>query len=75
MATKNRRRQKTIHYRGIKYVGISKAGKVHVYAERTARGQQLLAGTFYLDTKLWGNRSKNIPLPQEVQRIFQETFS
>lgn len=68
-------KQKTIHYKDNKYVGILKSGKVRVYVERTARGQHILAGILNLGTRLWENESKGTPLPMEVRHTFEETFA
>lgn len=49
----------TIEYHGEKYVATEKEGKVVVRTERTARGQNVLAGVFDPKQRTWQN--DNLP--------------
>ena len=70
-----RNREKKITYKGNVYVGTLRDGKVKVCAERTARGQNLLVGTFDIYTHSWHNESRSAPLPPPVKETIESTFS
>lgn len=64
-------KQRNIDYKGVRYTGFLKAGKVHVRVKRTACGQNLLVGVFDPLGGLWHNDSL-LPdfVKQEVEAIY-----
>lgn len=63
-------KQKIIDFKGARYMGILKAGKVHVRVKRTARGQNMLVGVFDPLDGFWHNDTLPRPVRQEIEEAF-----
>ena len=63
-------KQKTIEYKGARYMGILKEGKVHVRVKRTARGQNMLVGVFDPIDGFWHNDTLPLPVKLQMEAIF-----
>ncbi len=63
-------KQKTIEYKGSHYMGVMKAGKVHVRVKRTARGQNMLVGVFDPIDGFWHNDTLPLPVKLQMEAIF-----
>lgn len=59
-----------VEYRGEKYVATEKEGKVIVRIERTARGQNVLAGVFDPKQRTW----QNDDLPRSVKEQIETKY-
>ena len=64
-----------VTYNGDEFIGIEKAGKVHVRVERTARGQNILAGIFNPKNKSWHNDNGTVPLPMFVKEQIELLYT
>lgn len=60
----------TIEYRGEKYFAAEKEGKVIVRTERTAHGQNVLAGVFDPKQRTW----QNDDLPRSVKEQIETKY-
>ena len=75
MGSKKRAPQsKTVEHKGSTYTGTLNNGKVTVRVQRTARGQNSIAGTFDPKTRLWSNVQHRVPLPDFVRGEIEQTF-
>ena len=68
-------RQKKIGYKNNIFTGTLRGGKVSVRVQRTACGQNLLAGVFDVDTQTWQNENRSAPLPTPVKREIETAFT
>ena len=65
-------KRKTINYKGDEYIGVLKCGKVRVFIERTARGQQILIGVYDPTTTTWCDKAM---LPTFVKEEIECAFA
>ena len=70
----SRSRTKNIEYRGNLYECATKKGNVIVRQQRTARGQNLIVGTYDITNKNWQNESQNGTLPDFVKSEVEKHF-
>lgn len=72
---KNPPRTRKITYREKKYICTPRNGKVTVRVERTAHGQNFIAGTFDTMKKIWENETLKTHLPDHVKAQVETIFS
>lgn len=65
-----RNTQRVVHYKGSKYVGTQKAGKILVRVQRTACGQNMLVGVFDPIDGFWHNDTLPHPVKREIEAVF-----
>lgn len=68
-------KQKRVEYKGNIYVGTLSGGKVAVRIQRTACGQNMLAGIFDVQERSWQNEKRGIPLPYFVKHEIESAFA
>ena len=64
-----------ISYRDKSYHCERKNGKIYVKVERTARGQDLIAGIYSLVWGLWEEEGCKAPLPKKVKKTVEDLYS
>lgn len=52
---------------GTQFSWERKNGKINVYIEKTAQGQNTIAGTYDVKTKSWQNSRKKIVVPNDIR--------
>ena len=62
--------QTVVTYKGSKYVGVKKAGKVQVRVQRTACGQNMLVGVFNPADGFWHNDTLPHPVKREIEACY-----
>ena len=70
MASRNKRT--TFNHKNVTFTGTVKSSKVTVRVERTACGQNSVAGIYDINEKKWHN-VKLLPAP--VRKYFEKNFS
>ncbi len=70
----NKPKTKKIAHRGKIYICSVRNGKVTVRLQRTACGQNVIAGTFNMVNGNWENESNKAHLPKYVKSEIEKSF-
>lgn len=68
------KKQKTIHYKNKKFIGILRNSILTVKTTQTAQGQMLLAGVYDVAKATWSDGNRKAPLPRAVRDEFEKAF-